>query len=442
MGRKIIVAGGGHGGIATAAILAQNGYDVTVYEKNKRDCMGYDWTDVFDKKGFLAAGIPMPSKEKYRFKNDMTLINPSRTKTLRQHVPEEQLEIQMERKEIYNHIINHAERYGVKFVYETEVLSPVILGGRVVGIQTADETIYADLVIDAAGINSPIRQKLPDALGIQNEPGKYDTFYVYRAFYNKTAMTNEDKYRVYLYFEGKPQICWVADDEIYTDVLIGKFEPLTEDDINTALEKLREINNDLGSELLRGGQFAKIPVRHPLGLLVADGYAAIGDSAFMTVPIIGSGIATSLKAAGMLADAIMADKNELFCADTLWKYQRDFYQKLGNGLAPLSVIRLMISKYSPQDIDRFFEKDVLNSEDITIGADSTSILSFIQKLLDLTSLKAKFKGILPDRELSVKVLAMNTKIAAVMAYTKAMPLKYDRKAVNTWVKGYNKLFEL
>ena len=33
MSAKIIVAGGGHGGIGTAILLAEKGYDVTVYEK-------------------------------------------------------------------------------------------------------------------------------------------------------------------------------------------------------------------------------------------------------------------------------------------------------------------------------------------------------------------------------------------------------------------------
>ena len=45
MGNRIIVAGGGHGGIATAMLLAKKGFDVTVYEKNCADNMGYDWTD-------------------------------------------------------------------------------------------------------------------------------------------------------------------------------------------------------------------------------------------------------------------------------------------------------------------------------------------------------------------------------------------------------------
>ena len=50
---RIIVAGGGHGGIVSAAKLVEAGFDVTVYEKNKREEMGYDWTDIFDIKCFL-----------------------------------------------------------------------------------------------------------------------------------------------------------------------------------------------------------------------------------------------------------------------------------------------------------------------------------------------------------------------------------------------------
>ena len=60
MGKKIIVAGGGHGGIAAAMLLAQRGYDVTVYERNAKTKMGYDWTDIFDRKGLLAIGLPIP----------------------------------------------------------------------------------------------------------------------------------------------------------------------------------------------------------------------------------------------------------------------------------------------------------------------------------------------------------------------------------------------
>lgn len=441
MSKKIIVAGGGHGGIAAGAILAENGYDVTVYEKSKREDMGYDWTDIFDRKGLFVCGMNMPAEDKYLFKNDMTFFNPSRTKTVKQHVPADQLEIQMERKDIYDHIIAHAEKCGVKFKYETAVESPVMLGSRVAGIKTADGIEYADLVIDAAGINSPVRKALPSCFGVQHEVEKFEQFYVYRGFFNKTAEVEGDKFRVFLFFEDKLQICWVADDGTHTDVLIGRFEPFGMDEVEETLESLRKVNPDLGTELLRGGQFVNIPVRQPLGVLVADGYAAIGDSAFMTVPVIGSGIANSLKAARILADTVMGDKNGLYNADTLWKYQRGFYKNLGNGLAPLAIIKLMMTKFTPRELDYLFEQEILNSDDMTIGADSNSLWSFVKDMIDPIGLKKKFSGVMKDFNVMVKVTKMSSKIAAVIAATNAMPLKYDRTLVNAWAKTYNACFK-
>ena len=154
MSAKIIVAGGGHGGIAAAALLAKNGFDVTVYEKHERNAMGYDWTDIFDKKGLFAIGLGLPDCDKYALKNDMTFFNPTLEYKLKQHTPEDELEIQMERTDIYDMLISYAEEYGVKFEFGTEVLGPVMLGNRVAGIRTDKGDHYADLVIDACGASS------------------------------------------------------------------------------------------------------------------------------------------------------------------------------------------------------------------------------------------------------------------------------------------------
>ena len=113
MCKKIIVAGGGHGGIATASLLSQKGFDVTVYEKNTRENIGYDWTDIFDPKAFNVAGIPMPSENLYELKTDMTFYTPAGNTPIRQRVPDDKAEIKMERKDIYNHLITHAENNGV-----------------------------------------------------------------------------------------------------------------------------------------------------------------------------------------------------------------------------------------------------------------------------------------------------------------------------------------
>ena len=440
MEKKIIVAGGGHGGIAAASILAKRGYDVTVYEKNGRDSMGYDWTDIFDRKGLLAAGMDIPGEDKFNLKTDMTFFSPSLKTPLQQHVPEDQLEIQMERSDIYEHIITHAEKNGVKFEFNTVIEGPVLLGGRVVGIKTDKGSFFADLVIDAAGIDSPVRSNLPEYLGVQNKTKDYEQFYVYRGFYNKTGVSADYKFRVLLYYKGKPGIGWVADEEKHTDVLIGRFFPYDMDEVEATLKDLREDNPCLGTERVRGGQFVKIPVRQPLGLLVSDGYAAVGDSAFMTVPVIGSGIANSFKAARILANAVIADKNGAFTANTLWKYQKDFYKELGSGLAPLACVKLLLTRLEADEIDYIVDKGIINADDMTIGADATNLAAILGDVKP-EDLMLKAKGVIADKALLKKILRLGKEMASVIAVCAAMPKNYDPKRVASWVKAYNKCFK-
>ena len=441
MSKKIIIAGGGHGGITCGAILAKNGYDVTVYERNNENKMGHDWTDIFDPKAFKAVGMEMPPKEMYHFKNNMTFFGPSMSTRLTQNVPEDELEIQMERKDIYKCLVDYATECGVKFEYGVTVEGPVMLGNRVVGIKTDKSTEYADLVIDACGLNSPVRMNLPGYLGIQKEAHEFERFFVYRAFYEKDMSVEViDKYRVLMFYKGTLGISWVADDGDYTDVLIGRFNEFGMDEVEKTVNDLRAEFPDLGEKKLRGGQFVQIPVRQPLGVLVADGYAAIGDSAFMTVPIIGSGIANSMKASAILADAIMSDKRESYSAKTLWKYQREFYSKFGNGLAPLASIKLLLTKLKPEELDYIFATGILNADDMTITADSISLFAMVKDMIKPESLKAKIKGLAGNPTVLKKVLCMVKDIAAVTAVTTAMPLQYDLKAVNKWVKAYNACF--
>jgi len=443
MGRKIIVAGAGHGGIGCGALLAKKGYDVTVYEKNSREKIGYDWTDIFDKKGFFAIGMDMPDESLWRLKHDMTFFGPGMSTRLRQDTPVDELEIQMERRAIYDCLISYAEECGVKFEFETKVESPIMLGNRVVGIKTDKGDLFADLVIDACGMNSPLRMQMPEYLGIQHEAQAYERFYVWRAFFEKGEYDGviEDKFKLFLLPKGELGISWVDDEEDYTDVLIGRFEPLTEERVDELLEGMRKDYPTIGKKILRGGEFAQIPVRQPLAVLVADGYAAIGDSAFMTVPIIGSGIANSLKAAKILADVIEGDETESYSAAVLWRYQKEFFSKIGNGLAPLAPVKLLLTRLEPIELDYIFEKGILNADDMTISADSTSLVSMVKDMLDPEPLKAKIKGLAASPVVLKKIIRMIKDIAAVTVVTTVMPMKYDVKKVHKWAEAYNKCFK-
>ncbi len=439
MNKKIIVAGGGHGGIAVASILSRNGFDVTVYEKNTRENMGYDWTDIFDPKALAKADIAMPPQNLFEYKENMTFYSPNEKTPIKQQVPEEELEIKMERKDIYNLLIDTAEKNGVKFVYDCNIENAIIKDNRVVGINTSLGEIYGDLIIDACGCESPVRSSLPVEFGIEKHPNKNEKFYVYRAFYNKaTEKSVEDKYKVCLLPEGKLGIGWVATEEEYTDLLIGRFEPFDMEEVERTARFFRSRNESLGTELVRGGQFVEIPVRQPISVMVANGYVAIGDSAFMTVPIIGSGIANSLRVAPILAKTIMDDRTETYTAETLWQYQYKFYKNLGSGLAPLAAVKLLLTRITPQQLDYIFEKGILTWQEMTITADSTSITDFVHPALDMPK---RAIAIIKEVDLLKKMLKVGADIGKIMALCATLPKEYNKAKVKQWAECYDKIFK-
>lgn len=440
MGRKIIVAGLGHGGIAAAALLAKRGFDVTVYERKSKGTLGYDWTDIFAPAALGIAGIPMPPEDKYEYKEHMTFFAPTAKRSLTQRVPDDKLEIKMERKDIYAHLISHAENCGVRIVYDCEVIAPLTLGNRVVGIQTSLGEFQADLVIDACGINSPVRTNLPSSMGIEKNVRRNEKITIYRAFYNKAS--NEDvkaKFRVMLFAGGEKTVSWVASEEEHTDLLVGKFEEFSLEWLEEYADFLRRTSPRLGKERVRGGQFVEIPVRHPLSVMVGDGYAAIGDSAFMTVPLIGSGIANSLKAARMLADTVSGDAGLSYSAETLWKYQVKYYKELGAGLAPLECVKYLLLNLTTDELDYCFDSGLLNEDNITMTADFTSLYDLFK--FDIPDLMIKGKCIIKNTNLLKKILVCGTEIAQVTAVCAAIPKKWDRKKVMQWAKAYSKPFD-
>ena len=439
MGKTILVAGAGHGGLAAAADLARKGFDVTLLEQKAEDALGYDWTDIFAPASLIAAGVPYPSRSLYTYKDNMTFFPPARSVALTQRVPEDEREIKMERRDIYAHLVAHAKRCGVKFRFETAVTAPLLLGSRVCGVYAGDEKLYADLVIDACGLDSPLRTALPDICGVEREAGDNNVAYVYRAFYARTGdFTPEHNYEVYLLHQGRKEVAWVATEEDFADVLIVRFEPFGKDEADAVVDDLRKTNPHIGDTVVRGGQFAKIPVRQPLSVMVADGYAALGDSAFMTVPLIGSGIANALKASHILSETVVGDKDCAYTAETLWKYQVGYYKLLGAGFAAMTCLKNACLMLEPAEIDFLFERGILTEKEVTITANTTNLQSLIR--LTVKEFVERAKKVCTDKILLTKILRIASQIASATALCAMMPKAWSPQNVRKWVGSYNAFY--
>ncbi len=432
--KRILVAGAGHGGLAAAALLAKNGFDVTVIEREKREELGHDWEDRFtfslltDLLGITEADLPEGC---WRYRGDCAFVSPAKRKKVLIHYTEETRQKIMWRKPLLRMLLENAERSGVRFLFETEVTGPLVKDGRVAGLATAAGELSADLVIDAAGAFSPVRRGLSETYGIEKEPRHGDLFYAYRAYYDRLPgfPTPEEPFEVYLYHEGERGLSWFCTNGDSCDVLIGRTDPLTEEKVREQLAIFKESHPWLGETVLHGGQYGIIPVRRPLTLLVGDGYAAVGDSAFMTTPMNGMGIDLSLQAGTLLAQTVIRHRDAAFTAETLWEYNRDFHRLYGGATAKNEGLKNALLSLPGEGVDFLFEAEVIQSSDLAGAGKNTKLSALLGKFARGMKQPGSFFTILGGLMKGAK---------AAKTYKNA-PARFDRKAVRSWSDAIGKL---
>lgn len=437
--KKILVAGAGHGGITCAYNLAKSGYDVTVIEKKKREDLGYDWDDSMSAAAFEGSGIPCPEEKDTIPVKTMAFTNPSFTTKLT-IPPECQVGYMMDRKVLINYIIGQAEDVGVKFLFETDIKCAITKGSRVIGLRYQakgkDTDEFCDLVVDAAGMYSPVRENLPTVCGIKNKLTPREVFHVYRVYFNNTTgETVNPAYTVDLFHEGKPGIDWAIVDKEYVDILVGKFGSsgeLTDNEIENGLKDYRKRLPYMGDKIIRGGYRADIPLTKMLPMIICDGYAAVGDSAGMTFPLNGSGIILSMKAGKILADTVTEAGNRPMVKTVLWKYQYNYFQTLGKDLVFIDIMKNFFTTVEGKHVDFFLDKNILTAEMLSVG-DGNELNVPFSHIMHVIAVAPPIIDLVP------KLLKWCKGIPFIDVVTNAMPEDYDKKKVDNWLKLYNAL---
>lgn len=435
--KKILVAGAGHGGLTAAYNLAENGFDVTVFEKAERESLGHDWHDFIDYGAFDDAGLERPC-DILRPRFPSGFENPSATVKLVLPKDGEEDGFMVDRRLLLRYMIDKAEQAGVKFCFSCEVKGVLLDGMKISGLEVCkDGKVFeetGDMVIDACGMNSPIRKNLPPCFGIKQSFTAKETFDVYRVYLeNLTGEISEPRYLISLFHGGKPGIDWMLTEEKYVDILVGKFGTageLTDDEIESAIEAYRAKYPFIGTKVIRGGVRGKIPLSKMLPLLVADGYALVGDSAGMTIPLNGSGMVLSMKAGKILADKISDCEDKPFSIENLWHYQYEYFQSLGKDLVMIDILKNFFTFCDKKDVDYILEKKILTEEQLNFHGGISITPKYI---LHVVSVALPLIGLLPPLVSTLKSIPSVDSVAA------SMTEQYDKKAVEAWIEKYSAL---
>ena len=437
MRSEIIVAGAGHGGLITSIKLAKKGYNVHIFERKKNiEDISWDWCDVFDINVFERIKLPKPDKSLYDIPINSYFVSPDEKHELYIDLPVEKRGISMDRRNLIKYLIEFAKDAGVNIHLNEKVDTPIIKEKKIIGLKLKTSEVKGDLIIDSAGINTPIRTQLPESYGLNKSMKRGEIFYTYRAYYNKLA--GDSYVKVYLGYDYKPGICWVNTSNGCADVLIGYIDHFTKEELNEQINSLKLKHSTIGNELLRGGIIADIPIRRTAPMLVGDNYAVIGDAAFMATPMSGSGIANSMIAGDILANTIINSEGnfgERFNISKLWPYQVKYYQEIGCNMAFVEVIKnFIIGLKNLQGIDFLFDKKIITASDIRSSLEGNELKI---KVFDL--LRRGIRGLKKFRIVLQLAKALNNGDKAREHFFN-IPEIYDYKEVNNWIMKGNRFF--
>ena len=243
---------------------------------------------------------------------------------------------------------------------------------------------------------------------------------------------------------GNAGISWVIQDNDpdLVNVLVGRVGSLSSYDLEVAIGDLRKTNPTIGQKVVRGGGHYTIPVRYPATRMVANGYAAIGDAAFMTIPMLGSGIATSMLAGQLLAETVGENlsrgvkKEDLFKVSRLWRYQVKVFREFGAVHCAVDVLKRGVLNFPDATLDWMLGSQVLTNEEIGRLAAG--------KMLRVGAKEAIRKiKVTEGSRLRTLIKVNNLLQKSLMAYRLArnIPRNYDPSITRTWEVNLKRYFK-
>jgi len=288
-----------------------------------------------------------------------------------------------------------AEKRGVEFRFNTAITGLLTDDGRVVGVVGRDVYTNAKfaarckLVVDASGVASRLRAALPAKSKVEREIDKDDIEATGRYIYTFTPKKEDRTYfdsdycLIHLDQDLAPGgYCWTFPKGankvniglgVQKKALDKRNKRLGKSDtLQSLLDSYVKSNVVLGEPTLsqdpndKGNTFGNwyVSVRRQNDCLVANGYALVGDAAWMARPIDGGGIGPSLYGGTILAKvAVEAVEASDTSEEGLWRYNLEYMRLYGYQMASFEVLRKYLQTLPNEDIN-YGMKHFLSKDDI------------------------------------------------------------------------------
>jgi len=399
----VVIAGGGMAGLITAASVGFNSQGkarVLVVDRNREEEPGMKthngWTcgDATSKRSldYLAdkIGIRYGSPELEHPVSGVYVYSPDRsTKVLFEGEG-----FLLNRKLAPRRQVSDAKKFGTEFMFSATAERLLSESGYVTGIsgRRADGSTFsvtAKVVIDATGASSVLRRFLPidsmiekeidpdDVVGTGRYILEFDPARVDPAFFSPDyCIIHLDQFvapagYAWVFPKGKNKLnIGLGVSKSGLDRRNRRFG--LSDNLQTLIDRYvaenpvirnpKQPSGDGDSGNTKGNW--QVPVRRHNDCMVANGFAVVGDAAWMPRPIDAGGISPSIYGGTILgkvvAEAIEAEDTS---EGTLWKYNVEYMQTHGYPMASFEVLRRYLQTVTNEQIN-YGMKHFLSEDDI------------------------------------------------------------------------------
>ncbi|MBX3414424.1 MAG: tryptophan 7-halogenase [Pirellulales bacterium] len=367
---QVAVIGGGPGGATAATLIAQQGYQVRLYEREHfpRFHIGESlipetyW--VLKRLNMLEKLHKSPFIKKYSVQFVSASGRLSEPFYFMEHKPHECSQTwQVLRSEFDQMMLENASEHGVDVRHGVRVLDVMFDGDRQTGLRLQEEDgrqheITADVVVDASGQSSLIASRLK--LRVPDAKLKKGALWTYWEGAYRDEGRDEGATMV-LQTQGKKGWFWYIPlhRNIVSVGVVSSFEYLFSKERGTDHEKIYQEEVDLCpavKERISQGRrvaefYATKDYTYRSSRVAGDGWVLVGDAFGFLDPLYSSGVLLALKSGQLAADAVVEgfQKQDLSAAQ-LGKWQDNFTQGMDR------MRRLVCEYYDGFSFGRFVKR--------------------------------------------------------------------------------------
>jgi len=399
----IIVVGMATTGSYFARKMAEKGYKVLVIDKLPEEKVGckYDIVHML-KSDFDRFGLPKPEKgDDFAFE-----FTGGITYSAFGNYPKEGYgtTVGMHLHNYTLHLNRWAAEAGVSLSYETEFNGILWRKDKIAGVKIhrngKAETLTASLVVDASGIPSVVREKLPASSFVENFVIKpEEMFYVilhYVKYKNKEDFVKVS--RGWLYYKT-----WEAPEADPEGAILGIGA------IRSYAEGEKIYKEFIGSIQLpeyenKYVEKGRTPFRRAPYSFVDENFLVLGDAACVNKPYNGEGITASMihcDIAVRVIDELLKANKPLTVAN-MWPINKSYYSGLGKIYAGMRATLVGAIATNKKENEYFFKKDIIFSaksfanmgDDLPIKYSGGELFVMIMKIVwGIMTFKLRFKTI-------------------------------------------------